>query len=296
MISCEKDPRVSFYTSNTCITRQFFIKEQGPMETPGMIRPNNGKIIDCSMCVGCETGLKFFKERGECILKTCVVCRKELPANKEHFKAAPKSKDGLSWRCIECFNIQKKQESEAKMDQKMKRCSRKTCLKIHPATAEFFGVNKQNKDGLSYYCRACQAEMAKESYAKKNNQESINKPEPKDANLPAAEKTIKKPEPAAKEKPEQICTDCGKSLPATTEYFHSDGNGKLRGDCKECRSKNRKGDSRIITLDLKDEPELVEKISIWAKINRRIPAQQIIHHLEEILFKQFPEKTKGKPA
>ena len=239
MITCEKDPRISFSTPNTCITRQFFIKEQGPTETPGMIRPNNGKIIDCSMCVGCETGLKFLNER-------------------------------------------------EKMDQK------KFCSKCgQTKNIDLFYKNASNKDGLQNWCKKCTNFQLAVKKHEKNPPASDPAAEKKDRPLPGVDWMFPSTpihgnfpeveESLAKEIPEQICTGCGKSLPATTEYYHKDGNGKLRGDCKDCRAKNRKGESRIITLDLKDVPDLVEKIATWAKQQRRIPAQQIIFHLEELL-------------
>lgn len=226
--------------------------------------------------------------------KKYVVCQTEFPANKDFFKVAPKSRDGLSWRCIKCFNIQKKQEVEIKMDQK-------NCPKCgQTKNVDLFYKQASAKDGRQNWCKKCMNfQIAVKRHEKNPPAVVVSDPDKEEAKIiltagtasnsyPAKESPIhgnfpEVEESLAKEIPEQVCTDCGKSLPATTEYYHKDGNGKLRGECKDCRAKNRKGDSGVIVLNLKDVPDLVEKIAGWAKKQRRIPAQQIIFHLEELL-------------
>lgn len=58
----------------------------------------------------------------------------------------------------------------------------------------------------------------------------------------------------------KTCTNCGKTLPATTEYFHKNGNCQygLNARCKECRSQIRR--ERYAS-----NPELREKVRARAK-------------------------------
>ena len=149
--------------------------------------------------------------------------------------------------------------------EKTKRCSRRDCLKILPATTEFFGVNSQNKDGLSYYCRSCQNALTKASQAKKNNLSSgklnsltgeffgINK-----ADIPTEEKPViqaparrsfpysefkQEPIPELEKEPvkTQTCRICKREKELTEEHYHkcSDRATGFRAECKECRLKTR---------------------------------------------------------
>jgi len=64
-------------------------------------------------------------------------------------------------------DLYKKNLEMEKITGKMKRCSRKQCLKEYPATEEYFGKNASAPDGLDYYCKECKSIKAKKVYNKK---------------------------------------------------------------------------------------------------------------------------------
>lgn len=183
---------------------------------------------------------------------------------------------------ISCLNCETglKLLKEPAMETNSKRCSRKTCLKIYPATAKYFGASKQTKDGLNYYCRSCQAEIAKEAYAKKTK---------------AEEAQIDALKPVEAEKPlikTQVCYICKTEKPLTVEFFHrsKDRSTGLRAECKECRLGKSHGSSSRITLSFEDDKKLLIKLQEWSKKDRRTPDQQIMFILENLVVKDLSEE------
>lgn len=97
-------------------------------------------------------------------------------------------------------------------DKPMKRCP--TCpegQQWHPATPDYFHRQSAHKDGLTTHCKRCRN----------------RRPQPKQEYIPLTEKICLGP--------------CGRTLPATSEYFQSHNKAKdgLLNECKECRDVTR---------------------------------------------------------
>lgn len=119
------------------------------------------------------------------------------------------------------------------------------------------------------------------------------------------------------EEPVKICSDCGKELPATSEYFHRDKNKSdgLRSYCKECaskRNKNRKKQNnkvKVITLDTEPKENKLfiehnesfksDECYIEVHIELTGPLDQL-HEIEDIIYQQcfyhkiLPYSSRGK--
>src|SRR3989339_2074839 len=136
---CEK--LNSTHQESTCIARMTAIttqqarhKERNKCKGNGPAWGHGGgvgAVLKYVSCIGCEIGLKLLSEE------------KNMSDQKE--------------------------KQEAIEEIKMKRCSRKTCLKEYPATSEFFTANNNSADKLSYYCKPCQAQIAKDKYYNKKS-------------------------------------------------------------------------------------------------------------------------------
>ena len=57
---------------------------------------------------------------------------------------------------------------------------------------------------------------------------------------------------------EKECSRCNEALPATLEYFHANGNGKLYSSCKKCKSAQDKEAYRK-HLEENDNQEKLER-------------------------------------
>ena len=94
------------------------------------------------------------------------------------------------------------------------------CGKTLPATTEYFYKHNTGKYGLRSICKKCilehQKQLIKDNKNKYDEQWYKNN----------RDKT-------------KTCAKCGKTLPATTEYFHKKKTGKygLNSICKKCRAK-----------------------------------------------------------
>ena len=99
------------------------------------------------------------------------------------------------------------------------------CGKTLPATTEYFNRQKTGKYGLRPDCNACRKIYGGSYY--KANREKIN----------ARSNEINTDESIV-----QTCMKCGKTYPATIEYFHRKKSGKygLKTDCKDCAKSKAK--------------------------------------------------------
>jgi len=182
--------------------------------------------------------------------------------------------------CVNCETGLKLLKEPAMEETNSKRCSRKTCLKVYPATAEYFGSSKQSKDGLNYYCRSCQAELVKAKYVKKTKIEAPVEVKPVEIK-PVEEKTLVKT---------QVCSTCQIEKPLTKEFYHRHKGMAtgFRGVCKECRADNRPdkvgGDRIMLNFDV--DQALLTRIHEWSKKDRRTPDQQIMFMLENLVLNQ----------
>ena len=103
------------------------------------------------------------------IYRKCTVCEEEKPAIFEYFYRSPVSNLGLTSACKDC---QKKRSSEYKKDNKeklkiyhelnedssiLKLCY--SCMKMMPATADFFRRCRTNKYGVQSYCKKCDTSL-----------------------------------------------------------------------------------------------------------------------------------------
>lgn len=113
--------------------------------------------------------------------KICSKCGTELPATTEYFYCNSKSEDGLRCECKVCqqnqyakYYKEKHKEEQKQREQKendLKFRGKRICLKCNKefdATLDFF-YKKNNKDGLSTWCKECsKAEVRKYN---RNNRE-----------------------------------------------------------------------------------------------------------------------------
>lgn len=139
--------------------------------------------------------------------KTCSKCKRELPADKYHFYANSNSADGLLAMCRECKGY-KFGKPKPIVHDGCKICSK--CNREFPATVEYFFRCNRLKDDLQSSCKEC-------------NGYGFG--------------LIKQPRKA--QDGFKVCKACGEELPATTEYFHSEKNGKygVHSTCKKCKNK-----------------------------------------------------------
>lgn len=134
----------------------------------------NGFNAQCRVCMVEHASIEYEKKK-ELIashpklqhasgIKTCPRCKRDLPANKIHFKNSNLSYDGLLSICKECrggrFTQPKK---EAKRGCKI--CSK--CGEEYLLTSEYFKIRKGSKDGYQGQCLLCTS-----SYDKQYRQEN----------------------------------------------------------------------------------------------------------------------------
>jgi len=120
--------------------------------------------------------LRNYNITTEKINKICTRCGIEKPLTLEYFKKDRTMKNGLSSRCKECDSIIKHEkyckehEEEIKTKEERERKNLKVCTHCEEeltATTENFHRNKNNKDGLEFWCKSCKANYLKE-YGQKN--------------------------------------------------------------------------------------------------------------------------------
>ena len=88
----------------------------------------------------------------------------------------------------------------------------------------------------------------------------------------------------------RACRDCTGIFELNADNFYREGDG-FEYSCKTCRNKARKAhraandakNENRVTLDFREEPELLVKLKSWSKANRRSPEQQIIYFIENDL-------------
>ena len=92
----------------------------------------------------------------------------------------------------------------------------------------------------------------------------------------------------------KTCTKCGKTLPATTEYFHKDKKGKygLVSKCKRCRAEQDK------QYRENNKDKISEQHKQWYKDNKDKIAEQHKQWYEDNKYKikQYYEDNKDKIA
>lgn len=138
--------------------------------------------------------------------KTCKDCGRELPL--EEFPNHPKSRDGHSPLCRECYSkkMKKVQKQVAQTRPKeqlpegMRRCTK--CGRVLPLSE--FGHCGKSKDGYKHHCKECSNSYARDLY--RNTHAST----PKEAKSVA--KPVKKEDPKAKEMTAQEMVEALRSL------------------------------------------------------------------------------------
>jgi hypothetical protein len=144
-----------------------------------------------------------------------------------------------------------------------KRCS--VCGKIFPATSAYFHLRGT---GLRHDCKSCHntiGQRARKNQGIKEQQffQIISDPETQegqeviaDPETQEGQETVGSGEPG-----EKHCTVCGRSFPATNEYFYRNGAGYLKSACKPChnkRSRGGKGAETLSVLAVEPDPETQE--------------------------------------
>lgn len=132
-----------------------------------------------------------------------------------------------------------------------KQCPR--CKRILPATQDFFGKEKRNKNGLNYICRECRR---------------TGKPSERPRKVDGIPEDCKR------------CTKCLEILPATSDFFQigsakRSGIGRFKSKCKKCMSKR--------LAKIADIPEGFRRCT---KCKEILPAT--IEY-----FKKYPENFRG---
>jgi hypothetical protein len=177
------------------------------------------------------------------VLKRCPQCENIYPATPEYFHRNRTTADGFQRQCAICHRKavhQKKKEpfeqlllwensttNENNLDietpEKTKQCTK--CKQWKLATAKYFHRDRAMADGLTYACSECRTKARNEWLAA----------HPEQANKKKVKSTRKyEPIPDGFKR----CTKCQETLPATTEYFHSDKShaSGLRTQCRTCRN------------------------------------------------------------
>lgn len=146
--------------------------------------------------------------------KTCKgPCGRTLPATTEHFYANSSAKSGLDSKCKEC----RKDNKNLAAPEGHKRCLG-DCGRTLPATTKFFHRAKLGKYGLDSKCKECKSRRPQGLERKNLFIDHV---------APEGHKRCTGP--------------CNRTLPATTEYFHSAGKHGVHSQCKECtQAKKRK--------------------------------------------------------
>lgn len=104
-------------------------------------------------------------------VKRCSKCFKIYPRSSEFFYRDKNGKDGLGWRCKSCLDRycrahkgfvapHKRIKPKPPSPDGSKYCSK--CEKHFPATLEYFGSRKRNRDGLNLWCIQCNREYTRE--------------------------------------------------------------------------------------------------------------------------------------
>ena len=147
-------------------------------------------------------------------------CGRELTI--DNFHKQRKGKFGVTSECKECRN---KKNNPPNTDINIKQTCTGECGKEKPATLEYFHRNKKSKFGVQTECKECMNKTDRER----------NNPVNTDASI------------------KQVCTgDCGRELPATTEFFYKKNSGKfgVRTECKECCNKRKKEKNNPVNTDV----------------------------------------------
>jgi len=239
--------------ATTCISRQQIIADKAA----GHHRA--GQNLSLEGCIGCETGLKLFKERGKmeteklpnmkrCSRKTCL---KRYPATSKYFGSSKSSPDGLDFYCIE------RRSAVAKDAYRKKKQNQAPAEPIDDVYPEFVEKREEKQD-------------------------PGHQPEPR--------------ENVVQEVQEQECIQCHKMLALTAENFRKDIT-RAKGFKLICKPCNRVRDREItavripgtkklskncIVLDFGNDLALLEKVKLVAKKERRSACldQQILCLLE----------------
>jgi len=243
---------------------------------------------------------------------TCIARQKNIAKNNGHGNGKHWGNNGSSWLnttvCQDCKIGLKLYEKSLQGSKKMKevdkkRCSKKDCLKLLPATLEYFHSMPKSQDGLSYYCKECQRKISRDNYDKRKAAEKPKKlikpndhlrSEPKvDETKPLRIKKMTQELPKKNIPLKQTCSTCDRTLEINTDNFHRNVAMEtgFTKQCKDCRNRNKRilrgHDDQTILLDFSNYPEILGKLNDWAADNMRDPGMQIIFALKnDVLAKR----------
>ena len=108
-------------------------------------------------CGKCDLGKELYREsKGETMpgLKTCVKCKRELPADTEHFDVANRAADNLTRACKDCRGEGPSKEKAAKPVVEKRTC-KGPCGRTLDLTAENFHKLKSGPGGFYEICKTC---------------------------------------------------------------------------------------------------------------------------------------------
>ena len=175
------------------------------------------------------------------VMKRCSKCGRWLVASTVNFHGRKTGKYGLNSECKECANNKyRARKKPVNTDPNItKVCI--TCGRTFPATTEYFHRAKAGKYGVKGECKFCKAE--------KRFEEDDDYPINTDPSIT------------------KVCTACGRTLPATEEYFHKHKNGKygLTAQCRECNNNKNRARNNPVNTD----PNILQRCT---KCGKRLPA------------------------
>ena len=163
--------------------------------------------------------------------KICTKCKKELPLDK--FAKYKRSKNGLAACCKDCMNTlsrisyaknAKQYPKDRNVISNTKICTK--CKKELPL--DKFGKQRQHKDGLASWCKACKNPLNKIKSKEYREKKKANEP-------PENKKAISNT---------KVCTKCKKELSLDKFNKKKENKNGLTAICKDCsRAKRRKYDT-----------------------------------------------------
>ena len=181
------------------------------------------------------------------VMKKCTKCGRWLVASTVNFHKNKGGKYGLLAECKECRNKKNKaRNNPVNTDPSItKVCS--TCGRTFPATVEYFHKHKDGKYGLLGECKFCAAEKRFE----KDDDYPVNT----DPNIT------------------KVCTTCGRTFPATEEYFYRHKGGKygLKPECRECHNNRYKAKNNPVNTN----SSILQRCT---KCGKRLPATTEYFH------------------
>lgn len=132
----------------------------------------DGKLGTCKECRNvrqaalAESKVYNYNKR---VLKECKSCKEYKKANLTHFHQHKGAKDGLKGVCKECKKKARPNYSQKYGEYRI--C--KVCSKQKPRTEKFFPRQHRNSENLSYVCRSCKNNKARERYRNWSSQEKM---------------------------------------------------------------------------------------------------------------------------